>query len=109
GHDRRVSGRSVVAYIGVQRSDSFQQHPAVTDRTNADFLQVLLRQAREDPLVYLVLAECRLVSFEAQAPQPNRDIHDGVPLRLEMLRPRGWPIAATNKKHTPTGTLEPSF
>ena len=47
----------------------------MTDRTNADFLQVLLREAREDPLAYLVLSECRLVSFEAKAPQPNRDVH----------------------------------
>jgi hypothetical protein len=77
GHDRRVSGRHVVARIGSQRSDSFQEHPAVTDRTNADFLQVLLREAREDPLAYLVLAECRLVSFEAKTPQPNRDVHVG--------------------------------
>jgi hypothetical protein len=51
----------------------------VTDRTNADFLQVLLCEAREDPLVYLVVAERSLVSFEAQAPQPNHDIHGGAP------------------------------
>ena len=66
----------IAARIGAQRSDSFQQHPAVTDRTNADFLQVLLREAGDDPLAYLVLAECRLVSFEAKAPQPNR-VHVG--------------------------------
>jgi len=50
----------------------------VSDRTNANFLQVLLRKARKDPLVYLVVSECRLISFEAQAPQPNRDVHGGV-------------------------------
>ena len=52
---------------------------AVTDRANANFLQVILREAREDPLVYLVVSECRLVSFEAQAPQPIYDVHDDAP------------------------------
>jgi hypothetical protein len=36
----------------------------MTNRTNADFLQVLLREARKDPFVYLILAECRLIAFE---------------------------------------------
>ena len=39
----------------------------MTDGTNANFLQVLLRQAAEDPFVNLILSECRLVSSEAQA------------------------------------------
>ena len=43
----------------------------MTDRTNADFLQVLQREAEKDPLIYLVLAERRLIPFEAQAPQPT--------------------------------------
>jgi rubredoxin len=47
--------------------------------TDADFLQVLLCQVREDPLVDFVVAECRLVFFEAQAPQPDHDVHDGTP------------------------------
>ena len=51
----------------------------MTDGTNADFLQVILRETREDPLVNLVVSECRLVSFEAKAPQPNHDVH-GAPL-----------------------------
>ena len=38
----------------------------MTNRTNADFLQVLLGQVREDPLVDLVVAECRLVFFETR-------------------------------------------
>jgi hypothetical protein len=41
--------------------------------------QVLFRQTRKNRLVYLVLAECRLILPEAQAPQPNHDVHDGVP------------------------------
>jgi hypothetical protein len=54
----------------------------VTDWANADFLQVLLREAREDPLAYLILAECRLVMFEAKAPQPNHDVHGGALILL---------------------------
>ena len=59
----------------------------MTDRTNADFFQVLLRQARQDPLVYLVFAECGLVPFEAEAPQPSTEVHDGAP-------PPPWSIAS---------------
>ena len=43
----------------------------MANRTNADFFQVLLRQARKDPFIYLVVAECRLILPEAQAPQPR--------------------------------------
>jgi hypothetical protein len=49
----------------------------MTNRTNADFFQVLLGQVREDPFVDLVLAESRLVFFEAKAPQPDHHVHDG--------------------------------
>jgi hypothetical protein len=63
---------SLAGSIGAQSSDSFEDYPAITNRTNADFLQVLLREAREDPIAYLVLAECRLVSFEAKAPHFQR-------------------------------------
>ena len=46
---------------------------------NRKLLQVLVRQARKDRLVYLVLAECRLIPGKAKAPQPNHDVHDGAP------------------------------
>ena len=48
----------------------------MTNRTNADLLQVFLRQARKDPFVNLVLAEYPLVAFEAKAPQPISEVHD---------------------------------
>jgi hypothetical protein len=51
----------------------------MTNGTYADFLQVLLGEAREDLLVDLVVAECCLVFFEAQAPQPDHDVHDDAP------------------------------
>ena len=55
-------------------SSSFTRCPSDGD---AKLLQVLVRQARENRLVYLILAECRLVLSEAQAPQPDHDVHDG--------------------------------
>jgi hypothetical protein len=56
----------------------------VTDRTNAYFLQVVLRKARENPLANLVLAECRLISFEAKPPQPISDVHGLLPSREKV-------------------------
>ena len=43
---------------------------------NAKLLEVLGRQPREDRVVNIVLAEGRLVSFEAQAPQPLPEVHN---------------------------------
>jgi hypothetical protein len=92
---RHVSGGCVATRVASQRSNGFQELPAVTHGTNADFLQVLQRKARENLLVYLVVQKCRLVSFAAQAPQPNRDVHGGpspahmiVELKLPVQRPR---------------------
>ena len=58
----------------------------MTDRTNANFLQVLLRQVGQDPSVNLILTECRLVSLEAKAPQPRFKVHDRrAPERLTRI------------------------
>jgi hypothetical protein len=38
-----------------------------------------LRQIDQDRLVYVILAECRLILPEAQAPQPGHNIHAGAP------------------------------
>jgi len=51
----------------------------VTKRGDTKLLQVLVRQARENRLVYVILTEDRLVLREAQAPQPTSNIHDGRP------------------------------
>ena len=45
-------------------------------RLDAKLLQVLVRQAWENRLVYVILAEDRLVLREAQAPQPDHNVHD---------------------------------
>jgi hypothetical protein len=39
--------------------------------------QVLARQTRENHLVYVILAEDRLVFPEAEAPQPDHNVHRG--------------------------------
>jgi hypothetical protein len=44
---------------------------------NAKLFEVLSRQARKDPLANLVLTERSLVLSEAQAPQPDHDVHRG--------------------------------
>jgi hypothetical protein len=49
---------------------------------DAKLLQVLVRQAQQDGVVYLILAEGRLILPEAQAPQPDHDVHDDVPIRV---------------------------
>jgi hypothetical protein len=63
----------------------------MSNRTNADFLQVLLGQVREDPFVDLVVAESRLVFFEAQAPQPDHHVHDG------RAHNQGWPTSSAGE------------
>src|SRR6516225_7672021 len=51
----------------------------VTKRGDSKLLQVLVRQARENRLVYVILAEDRLILPEANAPQPDHNVHDGDP------------------------------
>ena len=40
-------------------------------RCDAKLLQGLVRQARKNRLIYFVLAESRLVPFQAKTPQPT--------------------------------------
>ena len=50
-------------------------YPAMTNRTDAKLLEVLRREVGWDRLAYLVVAECRLILPEAQAPQPTSEAH----------------------------------
>jgi hypothetical protein len=62
--------------------DSFSMsawYPAMTNRTDPKFLEVLRREVRQDRFVYLIVAECRLILPEAQAPQPDHDVHNDAP------------------------------
>ena len=49
------------------------------DKSDAKILQVLRRQTRQDRVVDLILAERRLIFFEAKPPQPTSDVHEGAP------------------------------
>src|SRR6266436_616246 len=49
--------------------------PAMSDQTDAEILQILGRQARQDPCVDLVRTEGRLVLVEPEAAQPSPNIH----------------------------------
>ena len=52
---------------------------AVPNRGDAKLLQGLVRQARKNRLIYVILAECRLVFPETQAPQPDHHVHNSAP------------------------------
>ena len=73
---KSVGWRRFRACISAQGSDSVEQLTAVPDNADAEVLQVLRRQARQDRLVNLVLAEYSLILFEAKAPQPTTEVHD---------------------------------
>src|ERR1700747_2972828 len=77
GH--RVTGRLLSARIVTQSSNSIEQLQPMPNCRDPKLLQGLVRQARKDRLVYLILAECPLILPEAQAPQPDRDVHEEVP------------------------------
>ena len=47
------------------------------DCCDAKLLERLVRQARENRLVYLIVAECRLILPEDQAPQLDHNVHEG--------------------------------
>jgi hypothetical protein len=49
------------------------------DQGDAEILQILGRQARQDPLVDLVLAERRHIALKAQILQPRRYVHAVIP------------------------------
>src|SRR4029077_8426621 len=69
----------LAARVAAQGSDSIQQLHTVSKRRDAKLLPVLVREARDIRLVYVILAEDRLVLAEAQASQPDHDVHDGAP------------------------------
>jgi hypothetical protein len=52
-------------------SNSVEQLATVPHNADAQVLQVLRRQVRQDHVVDLVLADCRLVPFEAKQPIPR--------------------------------------
>src|ERR1700756_1705153 len=73
------NGALLAARVATQSSDGIQELHTVTKRGDTKLLQVLVRQAWENRLVYVILAEGRLVFPETQAPQPDHYVHDGCP------------------------------
>jgi hypothetical protein len=59
----------------------------VPNHADAQVLQVLRRQVGQDLLADLILAECRLILFEAKPPQPTSDVHGGAPVRAALHDP----------------------
>jgi hypothetical protein len=49
----------------------------MTNRADADFLQVLCREAWQDLFGNLVLAKCGLVLPKTEAPQPDHNVLNG--------------------------------
>jgi hypothetical protein len=64
---------------GRKVSNRFQQQPAMADRGDAKFFQIVGRQLRQDAQVDLVLAERLLVSLQPEPPQPAPNVHRVVP------------------------------
>jgi hypothetical protein len=58
-------------------------HGCAAEPGHNAFVPSFVRQARHDLFGYFVLAECSLIFPEAQAPQPDHDVHDGA-------HNRGW-------------------
>src|SRR5262249_41337526 len=89
-----VTGGRLTAVVFTQSRDGIQQLAAVAERGDAKLLEVLCRQVREDCLVNLILAEDCLVLPEAQAPQPDHDVHDSAPNSglLHIIVPSGGSV-----------------
>src|SRR6202030_2382763 len=74
---RAVTGWRLAACVAGLRGDGRQHLHTVPNRGDAKLLQGLVRQTRKNRLVYVILAEGRLVPPEAEAPQPDHNVHDG--------------------------------
>src|SRR5215471_18878173 len=74
------------------------------NNTDAQVLQVFRRQARKNRLVYLVFAERCLVLPEAQAPQPDHDVHDGALKGLPVMIVRPSRRVQRSLRAAPTTT-----
>jgi hypothetical protein len=62
--------------VSAQSRDRVEQLAAVPNDADAQVLQVFSRQAQQNRVVDLVLAECCLIPFEVKAPQPTSEVHD---------------------------------
>ena len=72
---RTGTSRRCRAFVSTQSCDGIEELDAMPECCDAKLFQVLRRQARKNRLVYLILAECCLILPEAQAPQPDHNVH----------------------------------
>ena len=66
------------------------------ERRYTKLLEVFRREVRQDRLVYLIFAECRLVLPKAQAPQPDHNVH-------RARRNQGWRASSAGEASVSRG------
>src|SRR5690349_11693958 len=72
----RCFNRGRLARLATQSSDGIEQFQPVPNCCDPKLLQGLVRQARQNRLVYFIVAESRLVLPETEAPKPDHDVHE---------------------------------
>ena len=72
----------------LQAGEGGKQPAAVADKGHTEVFQVLCGQARQNPGVDVVVAECLLILAQAQAAQPSPDLHPRVLLLGRAYRCR---------------------
>ena len=86
--------RLFLVRITAQRSDGVEQRAAVPDKADAQILQVLRRQARQDLLVDRIVAECSLDTVRGRGSAANRRCPSSVPCgscqRQFLKRVKSW-------------------
>jgi hypothetical protein len=79
GFRKKRRWRCFCARGNAQKGDGVEQLTPMPDNTDAKVLQILRREVRQDRIVDRVVAECRLILFEAEAPQPTPEVHCDCP------------------------------
>ena len=95
---RCVNGWRLAARVAAQGSDGIQQLHTVSKRRDAKLLQVLARQARDNRLVYVILAEDRLPATKPYVKRQKNDAADAEAICEAVTR--------TNMRFVPIKTPE---
>src|SRR5262249_52668064 len=79
-------------------------------KRNTNLTEVVLRQIMQDRVVDGILSECRLILFEAKAPQPTPEVHNGaLALLTRNHRSRETTCPAHCFSMTPERSSAPNF
>src|SRR5215470_3320173 len=87
---------------GTKRSTGVQELESSAKR-NTDLAEMILRQIVQNRIVDGVLAECRLILFEAKAPQPTSEVH-----RNALTCPARMMVPAKQRVHCTDHLLKDS-